>query len=355
VKDSFDIVNIIRPNILKLQPYTSARDDFKGEASIFLDANENSLGTVGDGEFNRYPDPLQLSLKEKIAKIKDVKTEQIFLGNGSDEAIDLLFRAFCEPEKDTAIIFPPTYGMYKVQANINNTPIVEILLNDDFSLPVEKIKKTIDKNSKLIFICSPNNPTGNLIDKESIIEVLDFFDGLVIVDEAYIDFATEKSMTSEIDNYPNLIVLQTFSKAWGLAGLRLGMAIANENTIQILNNIKYPYNINALTQEYVTKALDNINQKNSMVDTILLEREKLEKQIKNIKGVEKIYPTDANFILVKIKNASQIYTELISKGIVVRNRSSVALCDNSLRITVGTENENIELIKQLAKISSDLA
>lgn len=351
----FDIKKLVRPNILELQPYTSARDEFKGDASIFLDANENSLGTVGAGEFNRYPDPLQLDLKEKIAQQKQVKTNQIFLGNGSDEAIDLLFRAFCEPQKDSVLVFPPTYGMYKVQANIHDTPVEEILLNNDFTLPVDKIEQIINPTIKLLFICSPNNPTGNLIKKESIIRILKCFKGLVVVDEAYIDFANNESILSEIENYPNLVVLQTFSKAWGMAGLRLGMAFANEEIINILNKIKYPYNVNTLTQEYAIKALNNIDQKESMVKTIVEERENLQVELNLIDGVELIYPSDANFLLVKIQNATKIYRELILKGVVVRNRSNVALCDDCLRITVGTRDENKRLIEQLTLATAELS
>jgi len=350
MKEKFNLKNIIRPNILKLQPYTSARDEFKGDASVFIDANENSLGSVCTGNFNRYPDPLQLSLKKKIANIKNIKPEQIFLGNGSDEAIDLLFKAFCEPKKNNTLIFPPTYGMYKVLANINDIPIKEVNLNKNFSLPVDKALKEVDNNTNLIFICSPNNPTGNLIERESIIKILNSFNGLVIVDEAYIDFALTESIVSEINNYPNLVVLQTFSKAWGMAGLRLGMAISNKNTIQVLNNIKYPYNVNIITQEYAEKAINNIEQKNNMVKTIIDEREKLINGIKNIKTIEKIYPTDANFVLIKIKNATEIYNKLISKGIVIRNRSNIALCDSCLRITVGTNIENNLLLNELHKI-----
>lgn len=352
---SFDLKKMVRPNILGLQPYTSARDEFKGDASIYLDANENSLGTVGSGEFNRYPDPLQMDLKEKIAQQKQIKTNQIFLGNGSDEAIDLLFRAFCEPQKDSVLIFPPTYGMYKVQANIHNTPVEEILLNNDFTLPVDKIEQIINPTIKLLFICSPNNPTGNLIKKESIIRILECFKGLVVVDEAYIDFAKGESMVSEIENYPNLVVLQTFSKAWGMAGLRLGMAFANEEIISILNKIKYPYNINTLTQEFAIKALNNVEEKESMANTIIEERENLRTKLILLDIVETIYPSDANFLLVKIQNAPKIYQELIAKGIVVRNRSNVALCNNCLRITVGTIDENRKLIEQLTTIVAKLS
>jgi len=349
----FDLNKLIRPNVLEMQPYSSARDEFEGEASIFLDANENSLGSSIDGNYNRYPDPRQTPLRIELAKLKGIKAEQIFFGNGSDEAIDLLFRAFCEPKKDRALIFPPTYGMYKVQANINETPVDEFNLNTDFSLPMDKIEQVINPNVKLLFICSPNNPSGNLIDKKNILKILNSFRGLVVVDEAYIDFAPkEASMISEIDNYPNLIVLQTFSKAWGLAGLRLGMAFAQKPTIDTLCKIKYPYNINQLTQDAVLIAVLNPNKKEEMVAVLLKQRDELISGLKIIPTVEHIYPSDANFVLVQIKDATQIYKQLIEKGVVVRNRSNVALCNNCLRITVGTENENKTLIKELLLIAN---
>lgn len=347
----FNIQNLVRPNIFEMQAYSSARDEFEGDGNIFLDANENPLGSAVLGEFNRYPDPKQWELKEKLAKIKGVKPDQIFFGNGSDEAIDLLFRAFCEPQKDRALLFPPTYGMYKVQANINNTPVDEISLNTDFSLPVAKIEQVINPNTKLLFICSPNNPTGNLIAKPDIIKILECFKGLVVVDEAYIDFAEEGSMLSEIDTYPNLVVLQTFSKAWGMAALRLGMAFAQRKTIDILNKIKYPYNVNILTQQYACKAIDRIQQKNEMVKLILEQRKKLRKELEKISFIENVYNSDANFVLVKVTNATQVYKALVKKGIIVRNRSNVTLCTDCLRITVGSEIENIELVKQLKNIA----
>lgn len=342
-----NITKLLRTNIQELTPYSSARDEYTGEANIFLDANENSIGSAILGDYNRYPDPAQLQLKEKIAELKGVKDNQIFLGNGSDEAIDLLFRAFCAPRKDRALIFPPTYGMYQVQANINNTPIEEILLNDDFSLPVEKVEQVVNPSIKMMFICSPNNPTGNLIKKESIIRILKSFKGIVVVDEAYIDFAEKGSVLSEINNYPNLVVLQTFSKAWGLAGIRLGMAFANLEIIEVLNKIKYPYNINQLTSEFAFKAIERVEQKNQMIEVILAERTNLIKRLESLEMVEKVYPTDANFILVKVQDANEIYGHLVKKGIIVRNRNNVALCENCLRITVGNPQENNELIKQL--------
>lgn len=351
MKKNFNLDTLIRPNILDMQPYSSARDEFEGDASIFLDANENALGSSIDGDYNRYPDPRQTPLREEFAKLKGIKPEQIFFGNGSDEAIDLVFRAFCEPKKDRALIFPPTYGMYKVQANINETPVDEILLDENFDVPIDSIEQIINPMVKLMFICSPNNPTGNLITKDYIIRICKGFRGIVVVDEAYIDFATdEASMISEIDNYPNLIVLQTFSKAWGLAGLRLGMAFAQKNIIDTLCKIKYPYNVNQLTQDAVLSAVLNPQQKDEMVKTILINRSNLIKELKEFKSVKHIYPTDSNFVLVKIDNATEIYKQLIGKGIVVRNRSNVALCESCLRITVGTELENKALIDGLKSI-----
>lgn len=353
--NTFDIDKLVRPNVREMAPYSSARDEFEGEAQIYLDANENSLGSVSNELFNRYPDPRQNALRIEVAKLKGIEAEQLFFGNGSDEPIDLLYRAFCQPQKDRALIFPPTYGMYKVQANINDTPVDEIPLNDDFSLPLEKIQEVVNPQIKLMFICSPNNPSGNLISKASIIDILQCFKGLVVVDEAYIDFATgNASMVSEINTYPNLVVLQTFSKAWGMAGLRLGMAFAQKPIIDILNKIKYPYNINQLTQKLVLDALSNETTKNQMVQTLISERKKLEKELVKIKAVHKVYPSDANFLLVRIEQANLFYKKLTDSGIIVRNRSNVALCDNCLRITVGTPNENQALIKQMQGISLKL-
>ncbi len=350
---NFNLNALIRPNVLEMAPYSSARDEFEGEANIFLDANENSIGSSTiEGDYNRYPDPRQTPLRNELAKIKGIHPDQIFFGNGSDEAIDLIFRAFCIPKVDRVLILPPTYGMYKVQANINETPVDEILLNSDYSLPVDRIKNEIKPNTKIIFICSPNNPTGNLMAKADVFELLNWFNGIVVVDEAYIDFAPQgSSFAQEINNYPNLMVMQTFSKAWGLAGLRLGMAYAQKQMIDILCKIKYPYNVNLLTQEKAMEAVLNPAKKDEMVAELLSQRTWLKQQLATIKTVSKIYPTDANFFLVKIDNATEIYKTLIDKGIVVRNRSNVALCDSSLRITVGTEEENKKLIEELLLIT----
>lgn len=353
--NAFDIDKLVRPNVREMAPYSSARDEFEGEAQIYLDANENSLGSATKEVFNRYPDPRQNALRIEVAKLKNIEPEQIFFGNGSDEPIDLLYRAFCQPQKDRALIFPPTYGMYKVQANINDTPVDEIPLNPDFSLPMDKIEQVVNPNIKLLFICSPNNPTGNLIDKTSIINILQDFKGLVVVDEAYIDFApVDASMVSEIKNYPNLVLLQTFSKAWGLAGLRLGMAFAQKPITDILNKIKYPYNINVLTQQYVLEALKRKAEKELMVATLLQERKWLENELANLEAVKTIYPSEANFLLVKIEQANLFYKKLTESGIIVRNRSNVTLCDNCLRITVGTSDENKALMNQMQTISSKL-
>jgi histidinol-phosphate aminotransferase len=353
--NTFDIDKLVRPNVREMAPYSSARDEFEGEANIFLDANENSLGSTTNELFNRYPDPRQNAIRMELAKLKGINPEQIFFGNGSDEPIDLLYRAFCQPQKDRVLIFPPTYGMYKVQANINDTPVDEIPLNPDFSLPLDKIQQVINPNIKMLFICSPNNPTGNLIDKASILDILQSFKGLVIVDEAYIDFAPDDaSMVSEIKNFTNLVVLQTFSKAWGLAGLRLGMAFAQKPLIDILNKIKYPYNINALTQHYVLQAIERKAEKDTMVATLLQERKWLRNELTAFDAVKTIYPSDANFLLVRIEQANLFYKYLTESGIIVRNRSNVTLCESCLRITVGTPKENKALIKQMQNISSKI-
>ena len=346
----FDITKIVRPNVLKMEPYSSARDEFEGSASIFLDANENSLGSLAGEGYNRYPDPKQTPLRIKVAELKGVKPEQIFFGNGSDEPIDLLYRAFCRPNIDRAILLPPTYGMYKVQANINETPVDEVLLTADFQLQTSEILKTVKPETKLIFICSPNNPSGNLMNRDAVIEIIENFNGLVVVDEAYIDFARTVSFTTLIDKYPNLIVLQTFSKAWGMAALRCGMAFAQKPVIDILNKIKYPYNINILTQQTVMETLKKQEQMLAMVKQIIDGRKWLALELAKVPKVQHIYPSDANFILVKIDKAKEIYQQLVAKGIVVRNRSNVALCNDCLRFTVGTEAENHELINALLEL-----
>ncbi len=341
------LLSMIRPNILRMKAYSSARHEFEGSAEYFLDANENPF----NNGLNRYPDPLQHQLKERIAEIKQIESNRIFLGNGSDEAIDLLFRIFCEPGKDNVIILPPTYGMYQVAADIADTTIKEVPLDADFQPVFEQIVKAVDANTKIIFFCSPNNPTGNSIRPEIMEQVLEFFPGPVVVDEAYIDFSTQTSFLSFLDRYPNLLVMQTLSKAWGLAGIRLGMAFASPELIALFNKVKAPYNINQLTQETALKMLEHTDKTALHIGLILEERKRLEKELTNYKFVQKIYPSDANFILVKMDDPNSLYSFLLSEKIVVRNRSSVPGCEGCLRITVGTANENSQLIKALYKFS----
>ena len=340
----FQLENLIRENIKKLTPYSSARDEFSGEAKVFLDANENSLGSPLTKWYNRYPDPHQRTVKEKLSMVKGISAEHIFLGNGSDECIDLLFRSFCEPGNDNVIICPPTYGMYEVSANINDIEIKKAPLLEDYQLDLIHLENLIDANTKLIWLCSPNNPTGNSLNRADIEIVLNNFKGIVIIDEAYINFAKQKSFLQELAEYPNLVVMQTFSKAWGLAGLRLGMAFASSAIIEVLNKVKPPYNINQATQELVLKALEEIGQVNDMIKLLVDMREALAEVFLSMPTVEKVYPSDANFILVKIKEARRIYEFLLTKGIVLRDRSNVKLCEDCLRITVGTEKENTILV-----------
>jgi histidinol-phosphate aminotransferase len=341
---SFDINQLVRPNIAALVPYSSARDEFSGEAKVFLDANENSLGSPLKKWYNRYPDPHQLAIKEKLSFIKGVGVEHIFLGNGSDECIDVLFRCFCEPGKDNVIICPPTYGMYEVSANINNIALKKVPLLDNFQLDLIHLEDQIDANTKIIWICSPNNPTGNSINRIDIETVLNNFTGIVVIDEAYINFAQQKSFVQELADYPNLVVMQTFSKAWGLAGLRLGMAFASLSIIEIMNKVKPPYNVNQATQELVLTALEEIGQVNDMIKLLVDMRIALADVFLSMPTVEKVYPSDANFILVKIKEAKKIYEFLLTRGIVLRDRSNVQLCSDCLRITIGTEQENTFLV-----------
>lgn len=345
-KNYIDINTLVRKNVLAMKPYSSARDEFHGEAEVFLDANENPYPSP----YNRYPDPLQWKVKEKLAALKGVDPRQIFLGNGSDEPIDLIIRAFCEPNQDSILITEPTYGMYKVCAEVNAVKVQQVLLTPDFDLDLEAIPNTFDATTKVIFLCSPNNPTGNLLSREKIIEVLKRFYGLVIIDEAYIDFTGSKSFLGELKKYPNLVVLQTFSKAWGLAGLRLGMCFASEEIISVLNKIKYPYNVNVRTQELALDALENAYRKDIWVDEILKERTWLNSELNALACVEKVFPTDANFILVRVKDAQSTYQYLMDNRIIVRDRSRVNLCYNCLRITVGTPEENKRLIEALKQL-----
>jgi histidinol-phosphate aminotransferase len=343
----FNLDALVRTNIRTLKPYSSARDEFKGEANIFLDANENSLGSPLVKWYNRYPDPLQLKVKEKIGFIKKIPSDQIFLGNGSDEAIDLLYRCFCEPGIDEVVICPPTYGMYEVSANINNVKLNRVPLTEQFQLDLEALEQAIKPSTKIIWICSPNNPTGNSIDKEAIEMILNNFDGLVVIDEAYINFSRQKSWLSDLQDYPNLVVLQTLSKAWGLAGIRLGMAFASKEIIGYLNKVKPPYNISEPVQELAIKGLDEIGQVNDMIVILVNERQNLVTSLLLQKEVLKIYPSDANFLLVKFKDASGLYKYFVDQGIVVRDRSNVVLCEGCLRITVGTPQENSKLLESL--------
>jgi histidinol-phosphate aminotransferase len=343
----FDLNNILRENIKNLTPYSSARDEFQGEASVYLDANENAYGSPLDEQYNRYPDPLQYNVKKRLSEIKGVPIRNIFLGNGSDEAIDILFRAFCNPGVDNVIIVPPTYGMYQVSANINDVALRRVPLTAEYQLNLEGIAEAIDEHTKLIFICSPNNPTGNSINRDDVETLLANFNGLIVVDEAYINFSRQKTFIQELTEYANLVVLQTLSKAWGLAGLRVGMAFASEEIIEVMNKVKPPYNINEASQQLALKALENVDQVNEWIKETLKERDNLVLQLKNFDFVLDIYPSDANFILVKTTDPKAIYNFLVQRGIIVRDRSKVELCEGSLRITVGTPDENSILIKNL--------
>ncbi len=344
----FNLQNIVRQHILTLAPYSSARDEYTGKEGIFLDANENPLGSVTPEDWNRYPDPYQSDSKDKIAFIKSCRPSQIFLGNGSDEPIDLIIRLTCEPKEDNIIILPPTYGMYEVSANVNNIEIQKIPLTTEYQLDTEKIIASINSKTKLIFICSPNNPTGNLIDRKAILKIIENFQqGIVIIDEAYNDFSDEPSFIPELDNFQNVIVLQTFSKAWGLASLRLGMAFGGEELIKLLNKIKYPYNINGLTQRALLENIHNIDFMHDSVKKLNQNREKVIFELKKLPYVLNIYPSDANFLLVKFTEAKKIFEYLIQQKVIVRDRSKVILCDDSLRISIGTEEENHILINLL--------
>lgn len=343
----FQIDNLLRRNIKNLVPYSSARDEFKGTANVFLDANENSYGSPLMKWYNRYPDPLQRKVKEKLSEVKGVPSEHIFLGNGSDECIDVLFRCFCEPGKDNIIIVPPTYGMYEVSANINDVLVKKVPLLPNYQLNLPAIEEAVDDNTKMIFLCSPNNPTGNCLVREDVEAVLNNYFGLVVIDEAYINFSKFRSFTLSLDEYPNLVVLQTLSKAWGLAALRVGMAFASEEIVSVMNKVKPPYNINQASQELALKALEEVGMVNDMILQIVKERELLATSLNKLPIVEMVYDSDANFLLVKITNARAVYSYLLQKGIVVRDRSKVELCEGCLRITVGTEKENRELINAL--------
>ena len=335
---------LVRPNILSLAPYSSARNEYSGKkARVFLDANENPYNSP----YNRYPDPLQIELKNKLSAVKGVKPENIFLGNGSDEAIDLPYRCFCRPGIDNVVAIEPTYGMYKVCADINDIEYRKVLLDDKFQFNADKLLDACDNNTKIIWLCTPNNPTGNNLNRDEIVKVIERFDGFVIIDEAYSDFSRQKSFRSDIYKYPNIIVLNTMSKAWGSAAIRLGMAFASEDVINIFNKVKYPYNVNLLTQEKAIKILEDKEDVDKWVSILLQERSKLMEAFQYLPICEHVYPSDANFFLAKMTNAQAIYDYLVDQGIIVRNRSRIQLCDNCLRVTIGTRTENSELIGAL--------
>ncbi len=347
------INDLVRKNIRNLRPYSSARDEFKGEASVFLDANENAFGSpvsFSDESLNRYPDPLQAALKQHLSHIKGIPPQNIFVGNGSDEAIDLLVRIFCEPGTDNLITCPPTYGMYEVSANINDVQVLEVPLLPSFALDVEQILEKQNERTKLLFLCSPNNPTGNSLHPHDMELLVQKFNGIVVIDEAYINYAKQPSAISLLTEYENVVVLQTFSKAWGLAGLRVGMAFANEIIIGLLNKVKPPYNISKANQQLAISALQNINWVNTHIRATVHQRNLLMQKLAEIPAVQKIHPSDANFILVEVKDADSIYNTLKSKGIIMRNRSKIKGCENCLRITVGTPDENALLIKEMTQL-----
>jgi len=340
-----NIEKLLRENIRQLQPYSSARDEFSGEASVYLDANENPY----NAPYNRYPDPLQWKVKEQISQVKDVAQENIFLGNGSDEPIDLLYRAFCNPRIDNVVAIEPTYGMYKVCAGINDVEYRKVLLDENFQFSADNLLTACDLYTKIIWLCSPNNPTGNSLNRKEIIKLITSFEGIVVLDEAYIDFAKEESFMEKLSKYPNLVILQTMSKAWASAAIRLGMAFASTEIIAVLNKIKYPYNINILTQKKALTILKNHGQLKKSVNLILKQRTILINALHDISYVLHIYPTDANFVLVKVEDPNMLYQYLVDKSIIVRNRNFVSLCSGCLRITVGTPEENSILLMELEK------
>ena len=343
---SFDINKLIRDNIRSLKPYSCARDEFSGEAVAFLDANENPFNSP----WNRYPDPRQLKLKARISEIKNIAVPNIFLGNGSDEPIDLLFRAFCEPGKDNIVSINPTYGMYRVAADINNVAVNLASLSPDFELDPDAVLAAVTPETKIIFLCSPNNPSGNALNRNAMLQIIENFTGIVVVDEAYIDFCPEKSFLPGLTQFPNLVILQTFSKAWGMAGIRLGMAFASEQIVELLSRIKYPYNLSILTQQKGFELLADEQQKIDWVATILKEREKMIENLKKFPFVIRIYPTDANFLLVKTHDPRGIYHYLVEAKIIVRDRSSISLCEGCLRISIGSPLENATLIEALTEL-----
>ena len=348
----FDIHTIIRPNIKDLVPYSSARDEFTGEAKVFLDANENSLGSPLLKWYNRYPDPHQQVLKEKLSHIKGIAPAHIFLGNGSDEAIDILYRAFCEPGRHNVVVCPPTYGMYEVSAHINDVAVRKVPLTEAFQLDLEAMEAAVDADTRIIWLCSPNNPTGNCLDRGDIEMILNNFDGIVVVDEAYINFSRHRSFIPDLADYPNLVVLQTLSKAWGLAALRVGMAFASADIIGIMNRIKPPYNINEAAQQLASEALEEVEQVNEMIRILVTERDRLAAALETHPLVQHVYPSDANFLLVKVNGGRKVYDFLLTQGIVVRDRSTTPGCADCIRITVGTPTENEILLRALDAFAS---
>lgn len=344
---NFDFQKLIRPHLKDFQAYSSARSEFRGKADIFLDANENPYQSVGGGYFNRYPDSSNIEIRTKIAAHRKVEPNQVTVGNGSDEIIDLLFRAFCEPKEDKILICPPTYPMFKTSAILNNVGTTEVLLTPNFQLDTPNILNAIDDKTKIIFLNSPNNPTGNLLNSDDIKKILNSFNGLVVLDEAYIDFADSNSWVSQLDNYPNLFIIQTMSKAWGMAGLRLGLGFGSSDIIDIMQKIKPPYNINSVSINWALKAFDLIGEKYQMVELIRSERIKLSSLLSTLPFVKKVYDSDSNFVLVKVTEPDRLYNFLLEKGIVVRNRSKLPLCEGCLRICVGNSDENKALAKAL--------
>ncbi|MCB7480368.1 histidinol-phosphate transaminase [Christiangramia sediminis] len=347
----FDLTKLVRANVAALKPYSSARDEFttQGQEMIFLDANENP----NNNGLNRYPDPQQCKVKEKLADVREVATKNILLGNGSDEVLDLIFRAFCVPGKDNVITLPPTYGMYKVLADINNIENREVYLDHEFEPDVTAILNKVDAHTKMIFLCSPNNPSGNSFDENKVSSILDNFKGLVVIDEAYIDFSEKESWLKKLEYFPNLIVTQTFSKAFGLAGIRLGALYASKEIISVLNKIKPPYNVNQQTQDKALKSLSNLEIIKIQIADLLEERLTLSKELLEVNFIAKIYKSDANFLLMEVDDANERYDELLAKGIVIRNRSNQPLCENCLRITIGTKEENNQLIKAFKELDNE--
>jgi len=346
---AFSLDSVLRDNIKKVKPYSSARDEYKGTEGIFLDANENPYGSVTEKQVNRYPDPLQRDVKAALAELKNIPAEHIFLGNGSDEPIDLLIRATCEPGRDSVLILPPTYGMYEVSAGINDIEIIAVPLTKEYDLNVEAILAAVKSNTKILFICSPNNPTGNVMSEDRVKTILTAFSGIVVVDEAYIDFADTKGFVPLLNQYPNLVVLQTFSKAWGMAALRLGTAFASKEIVAVLNKIKPPYNINLLTQECALEALKNVSAKDKMVRQILEQRNWLRTELSKLPVCLELYPSDANFILMRTPDGKKVYDFLVEHTVITRDRSKIILCEGCIRITIGTEQENKRLLEVLKK------